>query len=136
LSIKKLKKERELLFWPITLTCTGSPGTEGKLNVAVCPAVFGSKLILVPPAIREAPPVSTAEPKSSVTVFEVAGEAAKRERVIMAALTVLVAKEKCLRIVGSFDCASPHPSKAIVLCALRMCFFALRKLDLLVELEH
>src|SRR5262249_22257425 len=99
LSIEKSKKDEELLVWPVTSIDSISPGMEGKLNVAV-PVAFGAKLIREPPAMKEAPPVSTAVLKSTVTVAERAGETATRERAITAALSAPALKGKRF-IVGS-----------------------------------
>src|SRR5262249_39367437 len=100
LSIAKSKKEVELLVCPVTSIEDGSPGMEGKLTVAV-PVAFGAKLILEPPAMKEAPPVSTAVLKSTVTVAERAGETVTRERATTAALSAPAPTEKRLFIVGS-----------------------------------
>jgi hypothetical protein len=67
-------------------------------------------MILEPPAMRDAPPVSTAVLKSSVVVAEVAGETWERERVITAAYTVT---EKLFFIVGS---ESEPPERHLLNC--------------------
>ncbi len=57
------------MFWPVTEIWRVCPGTDANVNVADSAGVFGSNMMRLPPAMRLAPPASTAPERSSGTAL-------------------------------------------------------------------